>query len=201
MQQQQASYFIWMVGSSTGGIAGSLLGADLGWQMSEQTAMGLLLVGLKHLTSGLFGSLLGALVGTSLAQSLLLWRANWQTRWWLVGSIGGGLVGFGLVSRVHQSFGYVLVLIPVVTIWLVQARVLRTHIRRANLWVAATVLGAIISGAATVIAQINVEPLIAQGGGVNLLVAILPGLLYGAVTGATLVWLLQQQPEQDTNNR
>jgi len=73
-------------------------------------------------------------------------QVNRQTQWWLVGSIGGGLVGFGLVSSFNQSSGYALVLIPapVITIWLVQARVLRTHIRRANLWVAATVLGTII---------------------------------------------------------
>lgn len=138
------------------------------------------------------------------AFGLVQWPVLWayfgrpNLRWvpfsfvgWFIGVIVSSTVVLPLVgpwltalAGRHESLAYEMVLgpIPYVTLGLAQWLLLRTYLRRSGWWVLASTVGG-VSGVTVLTALSYAEA------ATTFVYAGVPGLIYGAITGATLVWL------------
>ena len=142
------------------------------------------------------GDLFGAVVGA--AQWLVLRRQGARTGWWVLASAVGWFVAMrvgGFLDEVLDwTLWYVSGVVGGAVVGAAQWLVLRQRVARAGWWVLPTVAGWVMFwfGAAMVF-EINVFL------GV-VVVELIFGALYGAITGSMLVWLLQQPAPKASRN-
>ena len=142
------------------------------------------------------------------AFGLVQWPVLWayfgrpNLRWipfsfvgWFIGVIVSSTVVLPLVgpwltalAGRHESLAYEMVLgpIPYVTLGLAQWLLLRTYLRRSGWWVLASAAGGGLGVTASGTASLGLEY---AGVHVPLFFGGVVGLIYGAITGAALVWL------------
>ena len=202
----------WVLVSTVGWFVGFIMGFVLGTIIVEPSWAG---TGVLGFTLGyfMFGALLGSVV--SLMQWLVLRlhvsRAGWwMAGWWILASTAGFAVAFGAVTAAagaSEAFGYsegfdelgsfAAVLGVTLTVALggavtgiLQMLVLRARVFRAGWWVLASAvgwgLGMAVVGYGVVLEHAWDSPLVLIWSLVG------AGVVMGAVTGGTLVWLLRQ---------
>ncbi len=93
--------------------------------------------------------------------------------------------GLGALAGRHEALAYNLVLEPVryAALGLAQWLLLRSYLHRAGWWVLASAVGGLLGTTAAM-------GLSYAGAPATFVYAGVPGLIYGAITGAALVWLL-----------
>ena len=141
-----------------------------------------------------FGAPAGIVIGVSLgiAQWLVLRRYIARAGWWVLASIVGLAVGFGVCAAVlfaddfaddvgFAMAGAVAGTVIGASLGIAQWLVLRRHVARAGWWVLASAVG--VATFETVDFAMSFDP----GGAFIVGVAV-----YGAITGGVLVWLLRQ---------
>jgi len=146
----------------------------------------------------LSGSILGIALGTGVGtlQRTVLWRRISRGAWWILASAVGGLLTlqaaffFGF-STSYESFHALLGWIAIVALagvvtGALQWVVLRKQFSRAGWWVLASAVGWTLS-------VIGVRALPWGGDDSDALWGMLAtGVVFGALTGAVLIWLLRQ---------
>ena len=174
-------WFWWLNASTAGFILGFVVANRLDW----------------------FGALAGTVIGASLgiAQWLILRRFIARAGWWVLASIVGLAVGFGVCSAVlfaddfAQDVGFAIAGAVAGTVigaalGIAQWLVLRRHVARAGWWVLASAVGVAIFETVDFAMQFDAGPVFLVG------VAA-----YSAITGGVLVWLLRQPTAEELNSR
>lgn len=182
-------WLAWLAATTLGMVGGGLLSFPLGWSMAEilMQAIGelpaLFVVGLI-----MGGILFGAV---ALAQSMV-WRGRLPVagRWVLLSAVAGA-TGIGVILLVMNDSDemFATALLPaavfaVLGLWLGAAQwlVLRRYVARAAWWIPITAVGLGLTLA--VLFGLSAE-------GRELVSLVLSGLLFGAITGAGMAWLLR----------
>lgn len=182
-------WLAWLAATTLGIVGGGLLSFPLGWSMAEilMQAIGelpaLFVVGLI-----MGGILFGAV---ALAQSMV-WRGRLPVagRWVLLSAVAGA-TGIGVILLVMNDSDemFATALLPaavfaVLGLWLGAAQwlVLRRYVARAAWWIPITAVGLGLTLA--VLFGLSAE-------GRELVSLVLSGLLFGAITGAGMAWLLR----------
>ncbi len=182
-------WLAWLVATTLGMVAGGLLGVPLGWSIGE-TLMQAIGEGPALFVVGLVmgGALFGAI---ALAQSIV-WRGRLPVagRWVLFSAVAGA-AGIGVILLVMNGSDemFASALLPaavfaVLGLWLGAAQwlVLRRYVARAAWWMAINAVGLGLTLA--ILFGLSAE-------GRELVSLVLSGLLFGAITGAGLAWLLR----------
>jgi hypothetical protein len=167
----------WILATAVGFGVGLIVGAKVG-SILEAIA-GPLLGSLTAIAA------VGASVGT--AQWFLLRRHFPGAGWWVLATTVGGIVGGLLSSELEASLGPSIVRFAVfgAPIAISQWIVLRRHFRNAGWWVLAGIVVGLWDGLAVLQAY--------RAFGTGVLVGFVAlGVLYGAITGGVMVWLLRQ---------
>jgi hypothetical protein len=204
----------WVLVSTVGWFVGFIMGFVLATIIVEPSMAGGGVLG-STLGYFMFGALLGSVV--SLMQWLVLRlhvsRAGWwMAGWWILASTAGFAVAFGAPRAAEgaiEAFGYsevfdelgtfAMVLGLTLTVALggavtgiLQMLVLRARVFRAGWWVLASAVGwglgmaMLVCGLWLDEVSVSDSELALFGSGVG------GGVVMGAVTGGTLVWLLRQ---------
>jgi hypothetical protein len=159
----------------------------LGWILATAVGFGVGLIVGEKVGSILEAAAVGASVGT--AQWFLLRRHFPGAGWWVLATTVGWVVGEFLSSELEASLGPSIVTFAVfgAPIAISQWIVLRRHFRSAGWWVLAGIVW--FDGLAALQAY--------RAFGTGVLVGFVTlVVLYGAITGGVMVWLLRQpRPE------
>ncbi len=182
-------WLVWLAATSVGMIVGGLVAFPLGWSIGEtaEQALGqvpaLLVVGL------VMGGVLFGLVAA--AQAVVLrGRVPAAGRWILVSAVAGA-VGIAVIlaalndnERAWSNTLLPMTAFTLLGVWLGAAQwlVLRRHVARAAWWV--LVSAASLGLTLAVLFGISAE-------GRELVSLLLSGVIYGAITGAGMAWLLR----------
>ena len=146
---------------------------------------------------------LGIGTGVGVAQWLVLRERIARAGWWLVASVGGGVVGglvsAGMILGAYVGAGQIMGdVVAVILGWVLvgvgmgaaQWLVLRGYVARAGWWVLASTVGWIIGRIAAWfgVGVVAVDVIVGQIAG-----QVAYGIVYGIITGIVLVQLLRQR--------
>lgn len=188
-----ALWLAWLVATTLGMIAGGLLAFPLGWSIGD-TVMQAIGEIPALITVGLFmgGVLFGAI---ALAQAVVLrGRVPAAGRWVGLSTLAGA-IGIGAILLVMNGSNemFTTALLPaaifaVLGLWLGAAQwlVLRRHVARAAWWM-------LISAAGLGLTLAMLFGVSAEGR--ELLSLVLSGIVFGAISGAGMAWLLNNREE------
>jgi hypothetical protein len=197
----------WVLVSTVGWPVGFIMGFVVATIIVEPSMAGSGALG-EALGYFMFGALLGSVV--SLMQWLVLWLHVSRAGWWILAGTAGFAVAFGAPRAAEgaiEAFGYSEVFdelgsfAPVLGLTLtvalggavtgiLQMLVLRARVFRAGWWVLASAVGWGL-GMAAVGSGLWMEE-VWDSGALFLSLAVVGGVVMGAVTGGALVWLLRQ---------
>ena len=169
---------------------GWVLASTIGWGVGGPAGVAaggsgdIIVAGYAGVAAG--GTLAGVL------QWLVLRRHVAGAGWWMaagpVGALIGGVVIFAGAAVVGADAGWVFgagLFGPLVGV--LQWRVLRRRVTRAGWWVAASAAGWVAAGPGVGLVSAVMDAALTANAGWAAL-----GIMYGAVTGCALVWLLRQ---------
>lgn len=180
------------------------VGWGLWFQLVLATAVGLTVTGVVALPVGFAMSnavtgvvirivifaVIGVVIGayTGLAQWLLLRKQLFQADWWILATVLGWALGLALFSVVNDAVnntvsGAVIGSVMGLAQWLV----LRTQLFHTGWWIVATILGLTLGFAMNdAFFRVVNDPTS------RAIIGAIIGVIYGAITGNALVWLLRQ---------
>jgi hypothetical protein len=182
-------WLAWLIASLMGYAAGMILGASVAYGIFNQDPF--------DATMGVtLGIVMGA--GGGFAQWVVLRERIPGTGWWILASAMGFAAVFGLSGAVPSNNPATTGLIIAAAFGLVggvpQWLILRQTVARAGWWVLASILG-LMAG------EIGFPIAIALNTTNDDLNMLVVGLVfaagYGAITGATMVWLLRGSPSSN----
>lgn len=170
----------------------------LSWTISCAviTAAVMSIMSLQFLGEFVLGGVFGVV------QWLVLWTYLGRLYLWAPVSLLGWFVGISMAILVvpllgpeltalagrHEALAYNIVLEPIryAALGFAQWLLLRSYLHRAGWWVLASAIGGLLGTTALMGLQYG-------GASIRFVYAGVPGLIYGAITGAALVWLVGRQ--------